>query len=479
MSGDKPVVALAGATGFVGQALMRSLTGRYRVVGLTRSPTRSALPEERDIEWRHCDLFSIEQVETALEGVDYAIYLVHSMLPNARLTQATFEDLDLLLADNFARAAQSNRVKQIIYVGGINPRDNEISRHLESRLEVEATLGARGTPTTSLRAGLILGPGGSSMRMLVQLVRRLPVMILPRWTESRSAPIAIEDVVRAVERCLGAEETFGQHFELGGPDQMNYREMMERTAAALGIERPMIKTPVFSAGLSTKWVAAVTSTSEDLVGPLIESLAHSVLPEPNWLNDWLHETGPTPFDRALAASVDEDGRPADNPRRQLVRSDEAKIKRARTVRSVQRLSLPGGEDAQWAADEYLRWLPRFLWPLLDVKVIHEDVQFRVRGLGIVLLQLWHDRGASCKDRQLLLITGGVLAHVDEAYEGRLEFRQVLDGRTLIAAIHDFRPTLPWYLYNLSQAIVHLIVMTAFGRHLRRLRRPARLPSEAG
>lgn len=464
----RPVVAIAGATGFVGTALLEALAEEYRLVGLTRSPTRAAAEDRSGTAWRHCDLFSPTQVEAALEGIDYAIYLVHSMLPNARLLQAELVDLDVLLADNFARACAKHGVKQIIYLGGIRPDTPRMSRHLASRLEVEATLASQATPVTALRAGIVVGAGGSSVRILVNLVRRLPLMVLPSWTASRSAPIAIEDVVRCVRRCLGDPETYGEHFEIGGPEVMSYRDMMERAATELGRHRIMVPVPVLSPRLSTRWIAAVAGADTELVGPLVESLEHSLVPEPNWLNDWIQDTGPLAFEDALSVSVDGTGRPFDDPRVELLRSDEATIRSARTVRSVQRLPLPTSADAAWVRREYMRWLPRFMWPFLLVHVDGDVIQFRVRVIGLVLLQLTcipNDR----PDRELMMITGGVLAFIDDDYRGRLEFREVLDGRAIIAAIHDFRPSLPWWLYSATQALVHLLVMTAFGWHLARVK----------
>jgi uncharacterized protein YbjT (DUF2867 family) len=466
MSSERRVVAIAGATGFVGQALRAALQEDHHVVGLTRSPTRAALADTTGVEWRHCDLFSMSEVQAALEGVDYAIYLVHSMLPSARLTQASFVDLDLLLADNFARAAEANGVRQIIYVGGIQPLEGDMSRHLQSRLEVESTLASRSVPITALRAGIILGPGGSSMRMMVNLVRRLPAMILPRWTRSESAPLAIDDVVRAVRRCLGSEDAFGQSFEIGGPERMSYRDMMKRTAALLGRRIPMLNVPVFSPRLSRRWVAWVSGAPSALVGPLVESLRHSVVPGENWLQRWL-ERDATPFDEALQRSLGPGGKPIANPRRALRAGDDARLKRARTVRSVQRLPLPAERTARWVAREYTHWLPRFMWPILAVHVSQDDrIHFALRGLRVTLLELTWSPRSSSEDRHLFHITGGVLARTSPEYRGRFEFREVLNGRAIIAAIHDFRPTLPWFVYNISQALVHLVVMRAFGRHLR-------------
>ncbi len=462
---ERPTVAIAGATGFVGQALRRTLVRDYEVIGLTRSPTRAGMPDDDGVRWRHCDLFSISGVETALQGVDFAFYLVHSMMPSARLTQASFVDLDLLLADNFARAAEANGVKQVLYVGGILPENEKPSAHLQSRHEVELTLAARGTPVTGLRAGLIVGPGGSSFAMLVNLVRRLPAMLLPAWTRGASSPIAIEDVLRAAEYTLGRNDTFGRTFDIGGPEVMTYQEMLERTSSFLGLQRPMIAVPLVSPGLSNRWVTMVTGASSELVGPLIESLRYSLTPDDNPVNRWLQPKALS-FETALEHSLKPDKSLAPNPRRTIRPGDDKKLKSKKTVRSVQRLPLPAGRDARWVAHEYMRWLPSFVWPFLVCQVDDQRVvRFKLRFTPIVLLELTYAPERSSEDRQLFRITGGILARVDTDAHGRLEFREVLSRSAILAAIHDFRPALPWYVYSVTQAVVHLWVMKSFGRHL--------------
>ena len=135
-------------------------------------------------------MYSMSSTEKALEGADIAVYLVHSMQPSTRLNQGTFEDTDLLLADNFSRAAEKNKLKQIIYLGGILPKDkHQISNHLLSRFEVEKTLGSRATPLTAIRAGIIIGPGGSSFKIVTNLVKNLPVMGCPKWTKSNTEAV--------------------------------------------------------------------------------------------------------------------------------------------------------------------------------------------------------------------------------------------------------------------------------------------------
>ncbi|MEL6544803.1 MAG: nucleoside-diphosphate sugar epimerase, partial [Myxococcota bacterium] len=144
------------------------------------------------------------------------------------------------------------------------------------------------------------------------------------------------------------------------------------------------------------------------------------------------------------------------------------MKSARAVRSVQRLPLPSERDARWVAQEYVRWLPGFVWPFLRCETTEDGVcGFYVRGTRIRLLELTLSDQHSYQGRELFHITGGLLLRKGEA-RGRFEFREVLDRKSVLAAIHDFTPTLPWHLYNLTQAVAHLWVMRGFGRHLARL-----------
>ena len=158
--------------------------------------------------------------ENALKGADIGIYLVHSMQPSTRLSQGKFEDTDLLLADNFSLAAQKNNLKQIIYLGGILPKDkNEISKHLSSRYEVEKTLGSRNIPLTAIRAGIIIGPGGSSFKIITSLIKNLPIMACPKWTKSKNQPIDVFDVLNIIKKSIGNKLTFNKKIEIGGPER--------------------------------------------------------------------------------------------------------------------------------------------------------------------------------------------------------------------------------------------------------------------
>ena len=463
-NGGRPTLIVAGASGFVGQALAPKLAGSFRLVGLTRG----ARGPGDAYAWRSCDLFSLMDAEKALEGAEYAIYLVHSMMPSARLTQGRFEDLDLICADNFARAARRAGVKQILYLGGLIPDVDQLSRHLESRREVERTLAGYGVPVTTLRAGLVLGANGSSFQMMLRLVQRLPLMVVPSWTSTECQPIALDDVVELVAYCMARPSTFGNTYDIGGPDVLTYREMMIQTAEALGVTRRMLNVPVLTPGLSRLWVSTITGASKELVAPLIQSLAHSMVAHDCRLQQ---EAGiPGLGFRASVARALEVEQAATKSPAVAASAQRPRKKASRVVRSVQRLPLPRGRDAAWVAEEYLRWLPGGMRPVRVEIEGGRVCPFYLKGIGEPLLVLSFAAERSASDRQLFYITAGLLVSDvgPDAGRGRLEMRETADGKTVITAIHDYHPRLPWLLYKNSQALVHLAVMYMFGRHLARL-----------
>lgn len=477
---DRSTVVIAGATGFVGTAVREALADDYDVVALSRSPVRARLNDEanEDEVWRHCDLFSPYDIKERLKGADFAIYLVHSMLPSSRLTQAEVADLDLLLADNFARAAEEQGVKQILTIGGLVPEGiprEELPARIRARLDVQSTLASTSVPLTTLRAGLIVGPGGTWLKLLLNLVRRLPAMILPKWTEAETQPIALDDVIRGLTTCLGAPEHFNRTYDIGGPDRMTYREMLQRTASVLGLRpRPMTTVPFDAPQLSKLWVTLFSGGPWALVDPLVDSLRYGSTVSANPLQEHLRPSA-TPFNEALDRSVDERGHPLPNPRAELRSEDDAVIRADSVARSVQRLPLPPGYSARDVAHEYIRWLPQFGWPLLRCTVSSKRLcKFQVRPFNLTLLEITYAPEESPEGRHLFYVTGGLLADLSKTSEGgsegRLEFRKALNGESIITAVHDFAPMLPWYVYNATQALAHLLVMTRFGRHLDKIAR---------
>jgi len=452
-----PTILIAGASGYIGKAIIPYLLERFpnaEIVALSRSQQNSDDPR---ITWKACDLFSLKSIEEALpaEPVNLALYLVHSMGPTAQLDQGSFADYDLILADNFAKAIDAAKVQQLIYLGGLIPNSSKLSLHLQSRLEVEQTFAQYQIPTTVFRAGLILGEAGSSFQILLKLVKRLPIMICPRWTQTLTTPVDLSTVLTTIVEASLSKEHVGKTYDLAGCIPITYLQMMKETARKVGKKRLFFTVPFFTPTLSRLWVSLITNTSRDLVYPLIESLEHSMLARESHLfsGQWPSQTYSDLLDKAILKT--HSGRSLFSFR--AIR---------KTVRSVQRLPLPAGKDAQWVKDRYVSWLPEFLAPLVKVSTKDGTVKFSIFHPNLVLLELKISQDRSHAERQLLYIVKGLL--VADKNRGRLEFRVVLNRKFVLAAIHDFRPALPWFIYKYTQAKIHLFVMSAYARHLSKL-----------
>lgn len=455
-------VVVAGASGFVGKALGSISEDGIELVGLSRSAGR-VLPGYE--EMRACDLFSRGASVAALEGAECAVYLVHSMMPSARLTQASFQDLDLLCALNFAEACAQNGVKRIVYLGGLLPESGELSPHLESRREVEEALGSTGIPVIALRAGLVLGKNGSSFRIVRRLVERLPWMICPSWTQTLTQPTHLDDVVEAIRLSLQESALEPGSYDLGVEAPISYLELLSATASEMKVQRSFWTVPVFSARLSRRWVCLTTGTPFALVAPLIESLREPMLV--NESRRFPLGRSPHSLQKSLRDALPDAHREASAPQQGTSRSPRD-LKRESLVRSVQRMVIPRDKAPTWAAKEYLAWLPTTLKGLILVKTPRENVaEFVLRPIGVSLLILEYSAAQSTATRALFRITGGLLARGDG--RDRFEFRLGLGGESLLTAVHDFAPRLPWWLYRQTQARFHLHVMRRFARHLLGLR----------
>ncbi|MBO9666009.1 MAG: NAD(P)H-binding protein [Bdellovibrio sp.] len=454
-------VAIAGASGFIGKALVKELSGDHLIVGLSRS-RHTQKQEQSSLEWRYCDLFSLLDAEKALEGADIAVYLVHSMRPSAHLSQGSFEDFDLIVADNFVRAAEKNKVKRIIYLGGLLPEDpNKTSLHLRSRHEVEEVFNKSPIPVTILRAALILGGEGSSFQIMARLVDRLPLMLCPTWTSTPSQPVALSDVLKALRFCIEHRETESKVYDLGGPDLISYRDMMYRLGRLQGLERSFTPLPFLTPHLSALWVRLVTGAPKDLINPLIESLRvplrvradHRLeMPDHEYLGivDALNEALKS-YDRSKKPHA-------------FKAPDVGRFE----VRSVQRMPLPQGWTAEDVAKEYMKFLPTAKPGAVRVEVLDRWIYFFVAFPYTRLLVLEYSPDRSWSHRQLFYVRGGLFSK--KSGRGRLEFREVLGGEACLAAIHDFKPRLPWFVYKVTQALVHLWVMKQFARHLATLKK---------
>ncbi len=445
-------ILIAGASGFIGHALIERLLAHpeIEIVALSRKTKTSSNPR---IIWKQCDLFSLKDIQRAMEGCEEAYYLVHSMLPSASLSQGTFYDFDLIIADNFVRAGREHKLKHIIYLGGMIPPFTELSWHLRSRLEVETTFINSGIKTTALRAGLIIGPHGSSFTILQRLIERLPIMICPAWTKTKSQPTALADILKVLERSLLDEKVKGGIYDIGGQEIITYQGLIQKAARTIRKNRTILTLNVIPLFFSRFWVSLVTGMPKNLVYPLVLSLRHEMLvdksrawPHPEDLTTSLDETLTDALSSVTPATFSGYHPPE------------------RDVRSIQRLVLPPGHDAIWVAQEYFNWLPDFFSTLVKVKLEGDLCIFYFFHEDLKILILKHSVERSSPDRQLLYVVGGLLSGKQD--RGRLEFRVVLDRKYVMAALHEFRPSLPWWIYKYSQALVHLIVMRAYGEHLK-------------
>ncbi|MCG2800908.1 MAG: SDR family oxidoreductase [Cellulomonas sp.] len=272
---DAPLAAVTGATGYVGGRLIPELLASgYRVRALARRPDRlrgrSWYPQVDPVD---LDVTDLRRAREALAGVDVLYYLIHS-LGSGR----SFAAIDRSAALTVARAAREAGVRRIVYLGGLHPDGEELSVHLASRTEVEEILLASGVPTICLRAAVILGSGSASFEMMRYLTERLPAMTVPRWVGNRIQPIAIRDVLRYLVGVASAPATTSRGYDIGGPEVLTYRDLMQLYAATAGLPRRLIvAVPVLSPRLSSLWVALVTPVPGPLARPLVDSLVHEVV----------------------------------------------------------------------------------------------------------------------------------------------------------------------------------------------------------
>ena len=266
---------VTGATGYIGGRLVPELLAAgHRVRVMTRSPERLRdQPWAGRVETARADAGDAEAVAAACAGVDVVYYLIHALG-----TGTEFEETDRRTAWVMARAAREAGVGRLVYLGGLEPRGEELSPHLRSRAEVAEILLGSGVPTAVLRAAVVLGSGSASFEMLRYLTERLPVMVTPRWVHSRIQPIAIRDVLRYLVGCATLPADVHRCFDIGGPDVMTYLEMMQRFAAVAGLpRRRILPVPVLSPGLSSHWVGVVTPVPASIARPLVESLRNTVV----------------------------------------------------------------------------------------------------------------------------------------------------------------------------------------------------------
>ncbi|CAM5571088.1 NAD(P)-dependent oxidoreductase [Streptomyces spiroverticillatus] len=269
---------VTGASGYIGGRLVPELLAAgHRVRCLARTPAKLRdFPWSGQVEVVRGDVTDPESTRRAMEGVDVAYYLVHALSTGTR-----FEETDRRAARVFGEEAQRAGVGRIVYLGGLTPSgvpERELSPHLRSRAEVGRILLDSGVPTAVLRAAVIIGSGSASFEMLRYLTERLPLMVTPSWVRTRIQPIAVRDVLRLLVGCAKLPADVNRTFDVGGPDILTYRDMMQRYARVAGLpKRLILPVPVLTPRLSSHWVGIVTPVPASIARPLSESLRHEVV----------------------------------------------------------------------------------------------------------------------------------------------------------------------------------------------------------
>ena len=272
-------ILITGATGFIGRRLtQRLLNEGYSVRCMVRHASAGLTAGAETVQG---DMLEPATLGRAVADIDTAYYLVHSMSGG----RAGFERRDREAAENFVAAANRAKVRRVIYLGGLGETGDDLSEHLKSRLEVAEILKKGTFTTTFLRAAVIIGAGGASFEMVRALVNRLPIMITPRWVTTRCQPIAVDDVISYLAGCLADERTAGRTFDIGGPEVLTYKEMMERFAGIEGKQLYIFPVPVLTPKLSSYWVGLITPVPPSVSMPLIEGLKNEVICRDNAIRD--------------------------------------------------------------------------------------------------------------------------------------------------------------------------------------------------
>ncbi|MBE9462514.1 SDR family oxidoreductase [Dyadobacter subterraneus] len=292
-------ILLTGATGYIGKRLLPVLLENgHEVICCVRDKGRFTPPEnsENQVTVIEVDFLNPGTLKEIPENVDGAYYLIHSMSSDSK----DFAKLEDQSAENFRNRMNQTEVKHIVYLSGII-NDHNLSKHLASRKKVEDILAAGKYHFTTLRAGIIIGSGSASFEIIRDLIEKLPVMITPKWLQTKSQPIAIRDVITMLEKVLFNKDTFGKSFDIGGPDILTYKQMLLAFAAIRNLKRFIITLPVLTPKLSSYWLYFVTSTTFSLAKKLVDSMTVEVVCRDNRLSELLH-LKPMSYKEAIEAA---------------------------------------------------------------------------------------------------------------------------------------------------------------------------------
>jgi uncharacterized protein YbjT (DUF2867 family) len=278
-------ILVLGSTGYVGSRLIPRLIEQgysVRAGWRTRSKLEAqAWKDKPNVKPVQVDVANIKQLREAISGIDVVFYLIHSMYSGK-----DFREMDKTAASNTVALSEELGVKRIIYLSGLGKEEDNLSKHLLSRKEVDRILRTGKAPVTTFQAAMIIGPESASFEIMRYLVDRLPVMITPRWVRTKTQPISIDDTVLYLVRSLGKQETVGQTYDIGGPEITTYHDLMRSYAKEAGLRRRLVvPIPLLTPRLSSYWVSLITPIQASIARPLIDGLSHETICSENRIRE--------------------------------------------------------------------------------------------------------------------------------------------------------------------------------------------------
>lgn len=294
-------ILVTGSTGYIGKRLIPLLTNdKHNVVCAVRDKLRAdkSYLEEDLIDIVEADFLKPETLKSIPKDIDVAFYLIHSMSNSSK----DFESLEEKCAINFKNQIEKTNATQVIYLSGITNEDN-LSKHLQSRKNVEDLLVSNSYGLTIFKAGIIVGSGSSSFEIIRDLVEKLPFMIAPKWLNTKTQPLAVRDVLSFLHRSVGRKELYNKSYDVFGPEVLTYKQMLLQFAEVRGLKRYILTVPVMTPKLSSYWLYFVTSTSYKLATTLVDSMGVQIIGKPSNINEILN-VKPKSYKEAVALAFE-------------------------------------------------------------------------------------------------------------------------------------------------------------------------------
>ena len=473
-------ILLTGATGYIAKRLLPVLLeSGHEVVCCVRDTNRfdpSRFHNER-LSMVEVDFLKEEELVRIPIDIDVAFYLIHSMAA----TLGKFEELEAISAENFKKRLEQTQVRQVVYLSGI-VNEKELSKHLSSRKNVEEILASQVYALTTLRAGIIVGSGSASFEIIRDLVEKLPVMIAPRWLNTRCQPIAVRNVIEFLSGVMMKEETFNRSFDIGGSEILTYREMLLRFARIRGLPRYIGILPIMTPRLSSYWLYFVTSVSYSLAIHLVNSMKVEVVCKDNELETMLGIT-PITYDQSIELAFDKieqhqvlsswkDALTSQRLTRGLSKFIEVPVygcykdvktrKVEDTARALEKIWSIGGDNGWYYAD--LLWNIRgFLDRLVGGVGIRRGRTSQGEIAAGDALDFWRVILASKDEKRLLLY-----AEMKLPGEAWLEF--AIDRHNILHQTATFRPYGIWgRMYWISMLPFHALIFRGMIHNITKLK----------